>query len=89
MNLPDQTDSKPGEVLHQASGHYPPKVTGHSPPRRTHLQRLQVAARRLLPLDCLEQRLEVPLAEPFAALALDHFEEESGPVAHRLGEDLQ
>src|ERR1035441_382711 len=51
--------------------------------------RLEVAALGLLPLDRLEQRLEVPLAEPLRAVPLDQLEEYGRPVLHRLGEDLQ
>jgi putative peptidoglycan lipid II flippase len=51
--------------------------------------RLQVAAPGLLPLDRLEQRLEVPLAEPLRSVPLDQLEEHRRPVFHRLGEDLQ
>ena len=41
----------------------------------------------LILLDALEQRLEVSLAEPFVALALDQLEEDRPD--HRLREDLQ
>src|SRR5579863_2560804 len=51
--------------------------------------RLQVAAPGLLPLDGLEQRLEVPLAEALRPVPLDQLEEHRGPVLDRLGEDLQ
>src|SRR5689334_1514382 len=50
---------------------------------------LQVAARRLLALDRLEQGLEVPLAEAPRALPFDDLVEERRPVLHRLGENLQ
>ena len=50
---------------------------------------LEVAAERLLALDRLEQRLEVPVAEAARAVALDHLEEERRPVLRRLREDLQ
>ena len=43
----------------------------------------------LLPLDRLEKRLEVALAEPLRAVPLDQLEEDRRPVLHRLGEDLQ
>ena len=43
----------------------------------------------LLALDRLEQRLEVALAEAQRAVPLDQLEEHGGPVAERLGEDLQ
>src|SRR5260370_41483124 len=49
----------------------------------------EVAAARLLPLDGLEQRLEVALAEPLGPVPLDQLEEHRGPVLNRLGEDLQ
>ncbi len=49
----------------------------------------QVPPERLLALDGFEERLEVALAEPAAALALDDLEEERGPVLDRLGEELQ
>src|SRR5271170_4277281 len=49
----------------------------------------QVPAPGLLPLDRLEQRLEVALAEPLRAMPLDQLEEHRRPVLHRLGEDLQ
>src|ERR1051326_236925 len=45
---------------------------------------LEVAAQGLLALDCLEQRLEVPVSEAARAMALDHFEEERRPVLRRL-----
>src|SRR5512143_215472 len=51
--------------------------------------RSEVAPARLLALDRLEERLEVPLSETLAAPALDHLEEEGGAVLHRLGEELQ
>jgi len=50
---------------------------------------LEIAAERLFALDRLEQRLEIPFAEAAAAVALDHFEEQRGPILDRLGEDLQ
>ena len=53
------------------------------------IQRSQVAAQFLLPLDGLEQRLEVALAEAERAVPLDQLEEDRRPVAERLGEDLQ
>src|SRR6266516_7527497 len=49
----------------------------------------EVPAPGLLPLDGLEQRLEVALAESLRAVALDQLEEHRRPVLHRLGEDLQ
>src|SRR5579859_7223377 len=51
--------------------------------------RLEIAAERLLALDRLEQRLEVAVAEARRAVALDHLEEDRGPVLGRLREDLQ
>src|SRR5487761_1302326 len=51
--------------------------------------RSEVPARLLFALNRLEERLEVALAEPAAPLALDHLEEEGGPVLHRAGEDLK
>src|ERR1041384_4996767 len=50
---------------------------------------LEVAAGGLFPLDGLEERLEVALAEALGAFALDDFVEEGGPVLDRLAEDLQ
>ena len=50
---------------------------------------LQVAAELLLPLDRLEQRLEVALAEAERAVPLDQLEEHRRAVLHGLGEDLQ
>jgi hypothetical protein len=58
-------------------------------PRLRWLADLQVAAPGLLALDRLEQRLEVPLAEPLRAMRLDQLEEHRRPVLRRLGEDLQ
>src|SRR5690606_37741973 len=49
----------------------------------------EVAALGLLALDRLEECLEVALAEPERAMALDDLEEHRGSVAERLGEDLQ
>ena len=49
----------------------------------------EVAAGVLLALDGLEEGLEVALAEAERAVALDQLEEHRGPVAERLGEDLQ
>src|SRR5262245_37645608 len=49
----------------------------------------EVPPKRLLLLDRLEQRLEVPLAEAPRALSLDHLVEQSRPVLHGLREDLQ
>src|SRR4051795_4793503 len=49
----------------------------------------QFPASLLLPLDRLEEGLEVPLAEAQRAVPLDQLEEDGGPVADRLGEDLQ
>ena len=58
-------------------------------PQRQELARLQVAALGLFPLDGLEQRLEVSLAESLRPVPLDQLEEHRGPVLDRLGEDLQ
>src|SRR5664279_5521067 len=66
-----------------------PLRTGRSANHRWSGDRLQVAPGRLLPLDRLEQRLEVALAEPERAVPFDEFEEDRRPVAERLGEDLQ
>src|SRR3954454_14481148 len=49
----------------------------------------KVAAPLLLALDGLEECLEVPLAETERAVPLDQLEEDGGPVAGGLGEDLQ
>src|SRR5690606_15690048 len=49
----------------------------------------QIAAQFLLPLDRLEQRAEVALAEALGTLTLDDLVENSGAVLHRLREDLQ
>src|SRR5690606_35432740 len=49
----------------------------------------QVAPLGLLPLDGLEQGLEVALAEAHGAVPLDEFEEHGRAVLDRLGEDLQ
>src|SRR6476620_12009032 len=49
----------------------------------------EIAAEGLLAFDRLEERLEVPLAEPACAVALDHLEEERRPVLRGLREDLQ
>src|SRR3954470_12079291 len=49
----------------------------------------EIAAERLLALDRLEKRLEVPLAEPTCAVTLDHLEEERRPVLGSPREDLQ
>src|SRR5262249_57102159 len=58
---------------------------GSSGPR----PRSEVSAERLLALDRLEQRLEVPVAEAARAVALDHLEEERRPVLRGLREDLE
>src|SRR5262249_33625052 len=50
---------------------------------------LEVAAAALLPLDRLEQRLAVALAEALRAVPLDQLEKHRRPVLHRLGEHLQ
>jgi hypothetical protein len=49
----------------------------------------EIAAEGLLALDRLEKGLEVPLAETTRAVALDHLEEEGGPVLCGLAEDLE
>src|SRR6059058_3899513 len=49
----------------------------------------EVPPRRLLAFDRLEQGLEVPFAEASRAVALDQLEEDRGPVAERLREDLK
>ncbi|KPC69522.1 hypothetical protein ADL26_18170, partial [Thermoactinomyces vulgaris] len=54
-----------------------------------HVRPLEVAALGLLALDGLEQRLEVADAEAERAVPLDELEEDRGPVAEGLGEDLQ
>src|SRR5690606_13495289 len=51
--------------------------------------RLQVAAAGLLPLDRLEQGLEIALAETERTVPLDELEEHRRPVADGCGEDLQ
>src|SRR5882757_3084752 len=53
------------------------------------VRQLEVAAALLLPLDRLEQRLEVALPEALRAMPLDQLEEHRRPVLHRRGEDLQ
>src|SRR6476619_7430140 len=50
---------------------------------------LEVAAERLLALDRLEEGLEVAVAEAARAVALDHLEEDGGPVLRGLREDLE
>src|SRR3954464_217290 len=57
--------------------------------RATRRRGSEVAALLLLPLDRLEQRLEVALAEAERAVPLDELEEQGRAVADRLGEDLQ
>src|SRR3954449_4763384 len=49
----------------------------------------EVPSALLLALDRLEECLEVALAEAERAVPLDELEEDGGPVAGRLGEDLQ
>src|SRR6476661_4487878 len=49
----------------------------------------EIAADGLLALDRLEQGPEIPLAETAGAMALDHLEEERGPVLGRLAENLE
>src|SRR6185312_15670481 len=50
---------------------------------------LEVAARRLLALDGLEQRFEVALAKAARALTLDDLEEHRRAILLVAGEDLQ
>src|SRR3990172_6624591 len=50
---------------------------------------LKVAAESLLPLDRLEEGLEVALAEAAGPVALDHLKEECRPILRVLREDLQ
>src|SRR5512140_3713784 len=50
---------------------------------------LQVSPLRLLELDRLEERFEVPLAEAAGAFALDDLEEDGGAIFERLAEELQ
>src|SRR6186713_741748 len=60
------------------------------PARRSSISSLsEVAARLLLALDRLEQRLEVALAEAQRSVPLDQLEEHRRPVTERLGEDLE
>src|SRR5262249_18822295 len=49
----------------------------------------EVAAPRLIALDRLEQRLEIPFAESAGAAPLDELEEQRRSIGDRLGEDLQ
>src|SRR5262245_39603555 len=49
----------------------------------------EVSAERLLALDRLEERLEVPESEAARAVALDHLEEERRAVLHDLREQLE
>src|SRR5713226_2738254 len=64
----------------------PPTVEACGLPRKSGSE---VAAQGLLALDCLEQRLEVPLSETACAVTLDHLEEERGPILRGLREDLE
>ncbi len=66
-----------------------PLVSRNRAEIETSRQRLQVAAERLLALDRLEERLEVPLAESGGTVTLDHLEEERRPVLRSLREDLE
>lgn len=50
---------------------------------------LQRTPQLLLPLDCLQQRLEVPFAKTLRSLPQDNLEEERGPTLDRFREDLQ
>src|SRR5688572_26422515 len=58
----------------------------HPPPQRTHFSSNDAAIDLIL-LDTLEQRLEIPFAEAFVALALDQLEEDRADDV--LREDLQ
>src|SRR5262245_15353419 len=49
----------------------------------------EVASPRLLPLDRLKQRFEVPFPEAARSVALDHFEEQCRTILNWLREDLQ
>src|SRR6202795_5273058 len=49
--------------------------------------RLQIPSSRLLHLNRLKQRLEIPFAKSAAALALDPFEEHGRPILPRLREN--
>src|SRR5881392_2362265 len=51
--------------------------------------RSEISALLLLPLDRLEEGLEVALAEAHGAVPLDHLEEDGRLVLDRLGEDLE
>src|SRR5688572_23807384 len=59
------------------------KCTGFS------LSLLKVSPASLFLLDRNKQRLEVSLAETFAAFALQYFVENRRPIFHRLCKDLQ
>ena len=52
-------------------------------------QRLQIPAQRLLPLNRLEQRLEVSLSEAPRALSLDDLVEQRRTIFDGLREDLE
>src|SRR5215218_8501724 len=68
-------------------------VTPSSCHARAHLglarEASQVSADLLLPLDRLEQGLEVALAEAEGAVSLDQLEEDRRSVLDGLGEDLE
>ena len=66
-----------------------PRPRGVGASRNDGPVRSQVAAPGLLPLDRLEQCLEITLAEPLRTVPLDQLEEDRRPVLHPLGEDLQ
>src|SRR3954468_15267177 len=66
---------------------YQPLAISH--PKSAVSRRSERPSSRLLALDGLEERLEVPLAEAPGAVALDDLEEERRAVLDRLGEDLQ
>ena len=50
---------------------------------------LEITSGCLLPFDRLEERTEVPLAEPARALPLDDLVEHGRTVLHVAGKDLQ
>src|SRR5512134_29157 len=65
------------------SRRYGRTASGRAPPL------LEIAAQRLLALDRLEERLEVPDAEAARAVALDDLEEERRAILDDLREELQ
>ena len=50
---------------------------------------LKVPAESLFPLNRLEKRAKIALAEAATAFSLDHFIEQSGAILYRTREDLQ